>query len=97
VNDVAIMDGDRKVSTGTVGEVWLRGPNVMKEYWGDKGKNLLTNIPWVSSKCLQPRRIKPSLEMAGSRLVTWVYLTTKVSFISVIGVSTGFENRCDFV
>lgn len=32
------MDGDKKVSAGTVGEVWLRGPNVMKEYWGDKGK-----------------------------------------------------------
>lgn len=32
------MDGDRRVPPGTVGEVWLRGPNVMKEYWGDRGK-----------------------------------------------------------
>ncbi len=38
VNDIIIMDGDRQVPPGKVGEVWLRGPNVMKCYWGDQGK-----------------------------------------------------------
>jgi len=37
VNDIIIMNGDTSVSPGTVGEVWLRGPNVMKGYWRDQG------------------------------------------------------------
>ncbi|KAF8812455.1 acetyl-CoA synthetase-like protein [Phlegmacium glaucopus] len=36
VNDVIIMNGDTSVPPGTVGEVWLRGPNVMKGYWRDQ-------------------------------------------------------------
>ncbi|TFK43550.1 hypothetical protein BDQ12DRAFT_184901 [Crucibulum laeve] len=35
VNDIMIMNGDVAAPAGTVGEVWLKGPNVMKEYWGD--------------------------------------------------------------
>ncbi|XP_006460626.1 acyl-CoA synthetase [Agaricus bisporus var. bisporus H97] len=51
VNDVVIMDGDKKVSAGTVGEVWLRGPNVMKEYWGDKAATdkALTKDGWFKT------------------------------------------------
>ncbi|KAF8897515.1 hypothetical protein BD779DRAFT_1608102 [Infundibulicybe gibba] len=36
VNDVMIMDGTTCAPAGSVGEVWLRGPNVMKEYWRDQ-------------------------------------------------------------
>lgn len=33
-NDVMIVDEDGKeVAPGTVGEVWLNGPHIMKEYW----------------------------------------------------------------
>jgi len=34
-NDVKIVAEDKEVPTGEVGEVWLRGPNVMKGYWRD--------------------------------------------------------------
>ncbi|KAJ7647316.1 hypothetical protein FB45DRAFT_893048 [Roridomyces roridus] len=36
VNDILIMNDENKaVGPGEVGEVWLRGPNVMQGYWGD--------------------------------------------------------------
>ncbi|KAJ7579248.1 hypothetical protein C8J56DRAFT_340334 [Mycena floridula] len=35
VNEIAIMDGDLSVPAGRSGEVWLRGPNVMRAYWAD--------------------------------------------------------------
>ncbi|KAF8658333.1 hypothetical protein AX16_002100 [Volvariella volvacea WC 439] len=35
VNDIRIVNGNTCVPPGTVGEVWLRGPNVMKGYWRD--------------------------------------------------------------
>ncbi|KAH7878655.1 uncharacterized protein C8R40DRAFT_1167375 [Lentinula edodes] len=36
VDDVLIMSADAtECPTGIVGEVWLRGPNIMKGYWGD--------------------------------------------------------------
>lgn len=38
VNDIMIMNGETSVPPGSVGEVWLRGPNVMKGYWRDQGK-----------------------------------------------------------
>lgn len=37
VNDIAIISGDKVVEAGNVGEVWLKGPNVMKGYWNDPG------------------------------------------------------------
>ncbi|KAF8639785.1 hypothetical protein AX17_001045 [Amanita inopinata Kibby_2008] len=49
VNDIMIMNGDTSAPVGTVGEVWLRGPNVMKEYWGDPGatEKVITKDGWL--------------------------------------------------
>ncbi|KXN90245.1 2-succinylbenzoate--CoA ligase [Leucoagaricus sp. SymC.cos] len=44
VNDIVIMDGDKQAPPGKVGEVWVRGPNVMKEYWRDRGKLLAGSV-----------------------------------------------------
>jgi acyl-CoA synthetase (AMP-forming)/AMP-acid ligase II len=31
------MSGNAAAPVGAVGEVWLRGANIMKEYWNDPG------------------------------------------------------------
>lgn len=41
VNDILIMKGGKSVPVGTLGEVWLRGPNIMKCYWRDPGEYFL--------------------------------------------------------
>jgi L-proline---[L-prolyl-carrier protein] ligase len=45
--EVFVLDSDRRpVSQGEVGELWVRGPTVMKGYWGDPertGKSLVQN------------------------------------------------------
>ncbi|THV00376.1 acetyl-CoA synthetase-like protein [Dendrothele bispora CBS 962.96] len=35
VNDLLIMQNGKKCPPRTAGEIWIRGPNVMKGYWGD--------------------------------------------------------------
>ncbi|TFK28758.1 long-chain-fatty-acid-CoA ligase [Coprinopsis marcescibilis] len=35
VNDLVIVNDGVSVAAGVIGEVWIRGPNVMKGYWGD--------------------------------------------------------------
>lgn len=44
VNDVIIIQRDKVVPPGIVGEVWIRGPNVMKSYWRDQGLSALTTV-----------------------------------------------------
>ncbi|KAJ7783198.1 hypothetical protein B0H16DRAFT_1495863 [Mycena metata] len=51
VNDIMIMHDDINLGPGpsNVGEVWLRGPNVMKGYWGDPDatSKVLTSDGWL--------------------------------------------------
>ncbi|KAJ7497314.1 hypothetical protein FB451DRAFT_1210942 [Mycena latifolia] len=51
VNDIMIMHEDKKVGPGSIGEVWMRGPNVMKEYWRDPDATakVLTSDGWLKS------------------------------------------------
>ncbi|KAJ3932391.1 MAG: hypothetical protein NXY57DRAFT_119932 [Lentinula lateritia] len=52
VDDVLIMSADAtECPTGTVGEVWLRGPNIMKGYWGDPvaTSKVLTKDGWLKT------------------------------------------------
>ncbi|KAJ6573029.1 hypothetical protein DFH09DRAFT_1152220 [Mycena vulgaris] len=36
VNDILLVKDGKAVPQGEVGEIWIRGPNVMKGYWGDQ-------------------------------------------------------------
>ncbi|KAG6841218.1 hypothetical protein C0991_000664 [Blastosporella zonata] len=38
VNDLAIVKGGVAVPPGELGEVWIKGINIMKEYWRDPGE-----------------------------------------------------------
>ncbi|KAJ3517299.1 hypothetical protein NMY22_g13995 [Coprinellus aureogranulatus] len=55
VNEIRIVKNDVVVGTGKVGEVWLRGPNVMKEYWSDPGsatkatRKVITADGWLKT------------------------------------------------
>ncbi|KAJ2915027.1 hypothetical protein MD484_g5364, partial [Candolleomyces efflorescens] len=49
VNDIAIVKDDRVLPPGEIGEVWLKGPNVMQCYWKDPGatEKALTKDGWL--------------------------------------------------
>ncbi|KAK0467502.1 hypothetical protein IW261DRAFT_1612980 [Armillaria novae-zelandiae] len=49
VNEIAIVLDGVRLPRGQTGEVWLRGPNVMKEYWRDPvaTRSVLTSDGWL--------------------------------------------------
>ncbi|PBK98204.1 long-chain-fatty-acid-CoA ligase [Armillaria gallica] len=49
VGEILIMKDGVKVLPGAVGEIWLRGPNVMKGYYGDKAATdqVITKDGWL--------------------------------------------------
>ncbi|SJL14627.1 related to 4-coumarate--CoA ligase 1 [Armillaria ostoyae] len=49
VNEILIMKDNLRAATGVVGEIWLRGPNMMKGYYGDQAATdkVLTKDGWV--------------------------------------------------
>ncbi|PBK99955.1 acetyl-CoA synthetase-like protein [Armillaria gallica] len=49
VGEVMIMKDGVKATPGAVGEIWLRGPNVMKGYYGDQAATdkVLTKDGWL--------------------------------------------------
>ncbi|KAK0234423.1 hypothetical protein EDD85DRAFT_968866 [Armillaria nabsnona] len=49
VNEILIMKDNIKAATGVVGEIWLRGPNMMSGYYGDQAATdkVLTKDGWV--------------------------------------------------
>ncbi|KAJ3575121.1 hypothetical protein NP233_g1302 [Leucocoprinus birnbaumii] len=51
VNEIKIVAGGKCLSPNGVGEVWLRGPNVMKGYWNDPEatERMITKDGWLRS------------------------------------------------
>lgn len=49
VNDIIIMNDDKQVPTGTTGEIWIRGPNVMRGYWHDQGQESIDSSVYLLS------------------------------------------------
>ncbi|TFK26460.1 acetyl-CoA synthetase-like protein [Coprinopsis marcescibilis] len=49
VNDIKIIQNGISVPTGSAGEVWIRGPNVMKGYWCDPDatQKVITADGWL--------------------------------------------------
>ncbi|KAJ7129707.1 hypothetical protein C8R44DRAFT_777452 [Mycena epipterygia] len=48
VNDVLIVKDGKAVPPGQIGEIWIRGPNIMKEYWRDTAatEKVVTKDGW---------------------------------------------------
>ncbi|KAJ7180050.1 hypothetical protein C8R43DRAFT_971441 [Mycena crocata] len=40
VNDVIVVKDGKVVPTGQIGEIWIKGPNIMQEYWRDPSENI---------------------------------------------------------
>ncbi|KAJ6539309.1 hypothetical protein B0H19DRAFT_1178324 [Mycena capillaripes] len=51
VNDILIMKDGKALPSGEIGEIWIRGPNIMQEYWRDPAATdkVLTKDGWLSS------------------------------------------------
>ncbi|KAF9441643.1 acetyl-CoA synthetase-like protein [Macrolepiota fuliginosa MF-IS2] len=51
VNEIRIVGGEKCLPPNGVGEVWLRGPNVMKSYWNDPEATdrVITKDGWLKS------------------------------------------------
>ncbi|KAF9065267.1 hypothetical protein BDP27DRAFT_65382 [Rhodocollybia butyracea] len=51
VSDIMIVTDDKACPTGTAGEIWLRGPNIMKGYWDDPvaTSQALTHDGWLKT------------------------------------------------
>ncbi|KAJ7233984.1 hypothetical protein C8J57DRAFT_1381406 [Mycena rebaudengoi] len=51
VNDILIIKDDKEVRTRELGEVWLRGPNIMQAYWRDPTATAkaLTKDGWLKT------------------------------------------------
>ncbi|KAJ7498943.1 hypothetical protein FB451DRAFT_1203575 [Mycena latifolia] len=51
VNDILIVKDGKVVARGETGEIWIRGPNVMKEYWRDPAatEKVVTKDGWLMS------------------------------------------------
>ncbi|KAI0315983.1 hypothetical protein OF83DRAFT_1129427 [Amylostereum chailletii] len=51
VNDLLIVKDGKGMPLGELGEVWIRGPNVMKGYWGDEAgtDKALTRDGWLKT------------------------------------------------
>ncbi len=50
VIEVKIMKGDRRCQAGEVGELWVKGPNVIPKYWNNNNANRLAFVEgyWIS-------------------------------------------------
>ncbi|KAG7440416.1 long-chain-fatty-acid-CoA ligase [Guyanagaster necrorhizus] len=49
VDEILIMKDNVRAASGVVGEIWLRGPNMMKGYYGDQAATdkVLTKDGWI--------------------------------------------------
>ena len=53
VTDILIVDDDDKVlPPGDVGEIWVRGPHLMKEYYDDPGVYAILSLDFNRSERL---------------------------------------------
>ncbi|KAJ8095141.1 hypothetical protein PM082_010363 [Marasmius tenuissimus] len=85
VNDILIMKDDIESPTGQPGEIWIRGPNVMKEYWDDPAATAkVSDYNTTRPKFLLTVAFRPLPKMDGSRQAILVTSTTKASCMSRI-------------
>jgi acyl-CoA synthetase (AMP-forming)/AMP-acid ligase II len=66
VNDLLIMKDGKAVPPGEIGEVWIRGPNVMKGYWRDQGMSSdgIPSQPGLTMLQPPPTRSSPRMDVS---------------------------------
>ncbi|MFN2589871.1 MAG: class I adenylate-forming enzyme family protein [Actinomycetota bacterium] len=70
---IAVRDHDRDASPETVGEVWIRSPSVMTEYWRDPDATAATLIDgWLRTDDLGSLDGAGRLRLAGRRSETYI-------------------------